>query len=460
MRIEWQIAFWLLMLALFGFGVYLFANVLAPFVAALALGYVLDPIAGRLQKLGLSRLFATLIILSVFVLLLLVVIFGVAPILGRQVVGFAESLPDYATKLQTLVSDEAAVLLQKYGGDWLSQFGFDPASSPDSIQKSLGNFVGEGVRWFGNFLKSIWAGGQALVGVVTLMVITPVVTFYLLLSWPQMTSVLRSLIPPRHRATVFELAGEIDRALAGFLRGQSLVCLFLGLWYGTGLTLVGLNFGFLIGLSAGLLSFIPYVGSLTALIFSAVVAIVQGWPHLGLFWMAMAVVGAGQFLEGNVLSPKLVGGSVGLHPVWLIFALLAFASLFGFTGMILAVPVGGGDRRADPLRGATLQAKRPVPWLCGIPAKTSEKMPHDRAIAARSAASRKPRGRGLSRSAVERAGPGHGPAVARLAAEDAVADRAARGGQEPSRRDLGAPRRRPHFFRPGPEPRPVAGTGA
>ncbi len=338
MRIEWQIAFWLLMLALFGFGVYLFANVLAPFVAALALGYVLDPIAGRLQRLGVSRIFATLIILLVFVLLLLVVIFGVAPILGRQLVGFAESLPGYAAKLQALVSDEAAVLLQKYGGDWLSKFGLDPSSSPDSIQKSLGNFVGQGVQWFGNFLKSIWAGGQALVGVVTLMVITPVVTFYLLLSWPEMVSVLRSLIPPRHRATVFELASEIDRALAGFLRGQSLVCLFLGLWYGTGLTLIGLNFGFLIGLSAGLLSFIPYVGSLTALIFSAVVAIVQGWPHLGLFWLAMAVVGTGQFLEGNILSPKLVGGSVGLHPVWLIFALLAFASLFGFAGMILAVP--------------------------------------------------------------------------------------------------------------------------
>ncbi len=151
--------------------------------------------------------------------------------------------------------------------------------------------------------------------------ITPVVTFYLLVSWPEMVSVIRSLIPPRYRATVFELAAEIDRAIAGFLRGQSLVCLFLGLWYGVGLTLIGLNFGFLIGLSAGFLSFIPYVGSLTALVFSAIVAIVQGWPHLGLFGLAMAWSATGQFLEGNILSPKLVGGSVGLHPVWLIFAL-------------------------------------------------------------------------------------------------------------------------------------------
>jgi predicted PurR-regulated permease PerM len=195
------------------------------------------------------------------------------------------------------------------------------------------------VQFFGNFLKSIWSGGQALVSAVTLIVITPVVTFYLLLSWPEMVSTLRSLIPPRYRPTIFELSEEIDRALAGFLRGQSLVCLFLGLWYGLGFTLIGLNFGFLIGVTAGLLSFIPYVGSSTALIVSAVVAVVQGWPNAGLLGYAAAVWAVGQFLEGNILSPKLVGGSVGLHPVWLIFALLAFASLFGFAGMIVAVPV-------------------------------------------------------------------------------------------------------------------------
>jgi predicted PurR-regulated permease PerM len=164
MRIEWQIAFWLLMLALVGFGVYLFANVLAPFIAALALGYVLDPIAGRLQKLGMSRVVAALIILAFFILLLLIFIFGVAPILGRQLVGLAESLPDYVAKLQSLFSEEAAVLMQKYGGAWLDKFGLETAPSADSIQKSLGNFVGQGVQWIGNFMKSLWSGGQALVG--------------------------------------------------------------------------------------------------------------------------------------------------------------------------------------------------------------------------------------------------------------------------------------------------------
>ncbi|WP_294533695.1 AI-2E family transporter [uncultured Rhodoblastus sp.] len=339
MRIEWQIAFWLMMALLASFGVYLFANVLAPFIAALILGYILDPVVERLQRLGLSRTVAALVILALFLMALLVVVIGIAPILGRQIVGFAESLPYYVAKLQAVVAEETGILLQQYGGEWLGKLGLDSIASADGIQKSLGNFIGQGVQWLGDFLKSLWSGGQALVGVVTLVVITPVVTFYLLLSWPDMVSVIRSLIPPRHRATLSELSAEIDRALSGFLRGQSLVCLFLGLWYGGGLTMIGLNFGFLIGLSGGLLSFIPYVGSMTALVFAAVVAVVQGWPHLGLLGLAMAVVVSGQFLEGNILSPKLVGGSVGLHPVWLIFALLAFASLFGFAGMILAVPL-------------------------------------------------------------------------------------------------------------------------
>jgi predicted PurR-regulated permease PerM len=146
-------------------------------------------------------------------------------------------------------------------------------------------------------------------------------------------------VPLDYRDTVRSLAREIDRALAGFLRGQSLVCLFLGLWYGVGLSAIGLNFGLLIGISAGVFSFVPYVGSLTALFVSTLVAVVQGWPGWGLPVEAITVVLVGQFLEGNILSPWLVGSSIGLHPVWLMFALFAFGDLFGFTGLILAVPV-------------------------------------------------------------------------------------------------------------------------
>jgi predicted PurR-regulated permease PerM len=180
--------------------------------------------------------------------------------------------------------------------------------------------------------------GEALITLVSLLVVTPIVAFYMLLDWHKMIATIDNLIPPRNREIVRTLTRQIDAAVAGFLRGQSLVCLCLGIWYGVGLSLIRLNFGLLIGISAGALSFIPYVGSLTALILSSVVAIVQGWPDWRLLAMSLFVILVGQFLEGNILSPKLVGESAGLHPVWLIFALLAFGSLFGFTGVITAVP--------------------------------------------------------------------------------------------------------------------------
>ena len=172
----------------------------------------------------------------------------------------------------------------------------------------------------------------------SLLIITPVVAFYILVDWSRMVDEIDSWLPLDHRDTLRRIASEINHALAGFIRGQSLVCLFLGLWYSAGLTLIGLESGFLIGVLGGVLSFVPYVGSLTALVLSLGVSLVQGWPSLQLFFLALAVVGAGQFLEGYVLSPKLVGELVGLHPVWLMFALLAFGQLFGFLGLIIAVP--------------------------------------------------------------------------------------------------------------------------
>jgi predicted PurR-regulated permease PerM len=154
-----------------------------------------------------------------------------------------------------------------------------------------------------------------------------------------MVATIDELVPPRHRPEVRAIARDINKALAGFLRGQALVCLFLGLWYSIGLSLLGLEFGFLIGVCAGVLSFVPYVGSITAFVLSIIVATVQGWPDWRLPAEAIGVVGMGLFLDGNVLSPRLVGGSIGVHPVWLMFALLAFGTLFGFTGLLLAAPL-------------------------------------------------------------------------------------------------------------------------
>ncbi len=338
MRLEWQIVFWIGALLLLVLALWLVSGVLLPFAAAVALCYLLNPVADRLEHLGLNRLGATLLIMAAFILILALIVILVIPILWHQLASFIQALPAYVVKIEELVTKLSERLPQDNGATLLERFGFGKDASAD-LRNSTSELVNQAAQWAGTFLKSVWTSGAALIGVLSLLVVTPVVAFYMLLDWRKMIATIDGLVPLRYRQTVRELAREIDAALAGFLRGQSLVCLFLGIWYGAGLSLIGLNFGLLIGISGGLLSFIPYVGSLTALVLSATVAIVQGWPEWRLLALALGVVLSGQFLEGNVLSPKLVGGSVGLHPVWLIFALLAFGSLFGFTGLIAAVPL-------------------------------------------------------------------------------------------------------------------------
>ena len=338
MSVERQVIFWALVLGVLGFALTRLGATVAPFAAGIALGYLLDPLVGQMERLGLNRLGAALIILVVFAATFSVALIVVAPILGNQLIAFADKLPGYAMKLQSLALNEGVTLVNTYLGAWINTLGLGDQLSSDQIQKSIGDFVTQGAQWLINALRGLVSGGAAVFSFLSLLIITPVVAFYILIDWERMIAELDGWLPLDHRDHLRKIAREIDRALAGFIRGQSLVCLFLGLWYGIGLTLVGLDFGFLIGVIAGVLSFVPYVGSLTALVLSIAVSLVQGWPSLKLFFLALAVVVAGQFLEGNVISPKLVGESVGLHPVWLMFALLAFGQLFGFVGLVIAVP--------------------------------------------------------------------------------------------------------------------------
>ncbi|MDE2579642.1 MAG: AI-2E family transporter [Hyphomicrobiales bacterium] len=334
-----RLAPWLAALAAAIAFFYLFSDVLLPFAVGIGLGYLLDPVTGKLQRLGLSRLGAASVILGIFVILLVGVILLLGPVLSRQLSGFVAALPQTIAKLQSVLGSFSDRLAGSWIGEAMARAGINlQGSDAPDVQKAIGDLMAEVVQRAGVFAKTLLSRGAALFSLLSLMVVTPIVAFYIIVDWNKMVSALRSLVPPRFRPDVREIAHEIDQALAGFVRGQSLVCLFLGLWYGVGLSLIGLNFGFLIGASAGVLSFIPYVGSLIALVVSAIVALVQGWPDWHMVAMAVGVVGVGQFLEGNFLSPYLVGHSVGLHPVWLMFALLAFGSLFGFTGLIIAVP--------------------------------------------------------------------------------------------------------------------------
>lgn len=322
-----QVIFWVAALGVVVLLLWLLSEILLPFIAGLAIAYLLTPLADRLERLGMNRLAASLLIIALAVLALVYLILLVAPILGGQLSSLIENIPGDVAKLQSLLSDPSRPWLQKLLGAGFSN------------DKGVSDLVTQGVGWISAFLKSLWSGGRALVSLFSLMVVMPVVAFYLIYDWHRMIATVDGWIPVQHRDTVRMLAREIDGAIAGFVRGQTAVCLILGSFYAVSLTLAGLNFGLLIGLISGLITFIPYVGSLTGLVLALGVAVAQFWPDYSSILMVLGIFLAGQFFEGNVLSPKLVGQSVGLHPVWVIFALLAFGYLFGFVGLLVAVPL-------------------------------------------------------------------------------------------------------------------------
>ncbi len=323
-----QFRFWLASAVVLAVFLYVFSDILLPFVAGMVLAYFLDPVADRLERLGLSRVMATVVILFAFIIVLVLAFVILVPVLASQMADFAGKLPDYLTRLQALITS--------FDPQWLKEkFGVDPAN----LREGLNSLLTSGFGLLTTVFESIWNSGKALVSIVSLFVVTPVVAFYMLLDWDRMVATVDNWVPRDHVRTVRQIAADINTATAGFVRGQGTLCLVLGAMYAIGLTLTGLNFAILIGLFAGLISFIPYVGSLTGLVLAVGVAFVQFWPNWGMVVAVAAVFFVGQFIEGNILSPKLVGKSVGLHPVWLMFALFAFGALFGFVGLLVAVPV-------------------------------------------------------------------------------------------------------------------------
>jgi predicted PurR-regulated permease PerM len=324
---ERQVVFWLAALAVIVLLLWLLSQILLPFVAGAAIAYLLTPVTDRFERLGVNRLAAALSMITLVVMAIVLLILLVAPILGGQLSSFIDNIPGYVTRLQSLLSDPSRPWLQKILG------------ASFSADKSVGDLVTQGVGWLTTFLQSLWSGGRALFSLFSLVVVTPVVAFYLIYDWHRMLRTADSWIPVNQRETVRQLAREVDAAIAGFVRGQTAVCLILGSFYAVALTLSGLNFGLLIGLISGVITFIPYVGSMTGLILALGVAVAQFWPDYSSILMVLGIFLVGQFLEGNLLAPKLVGESVGLHPVWLIFALLAFGYLFGFVGLLVAVPL-------------------------------------------------------------------------------------------------------------------------
>ena len=328
MTLQRQLSFWFAALLLLIGCLWLLGDIMLPFILGLVLAYFLDPVADMLERWGLPRLAATAIILACSILVLSLLILLLAPMLGDQIGRFAERLPGHITTLVALFDDAAPEWLKNI----LDRADLNmPEASSDIATKAAG--------WIATVLGSIWSGGLAIVNLLSLIVVTPIVIFYMLNDWDRMVAKVDDWLPREHLETIRGLARDVDTALAGFIRGQGTVCMVLGIFYAVALIAVGLNFGLLIGLAAGLLSFIPYVGSIIGVVLSIGIALVQFWPDWFAVLLVAGIFAVGQFVEGNFLSPKLVGDRIGLHPVWLMFALFAFGYLFGFAGLLLAVPL-------------------------------------------------------------------------------------------------------------------------
>ena len=327
MTAQRQLIYWAIGLIVFVAALHLLRGILLPFVAGMGLAYLLDPVADRLERAGLGRGFATSLIIGLALLLFALTLVFVLPLLGQQLARLASLIPQAIAEIETLLENPDS---------WLSTI----LGEQISLDGQMSDIVKQSVGWLAAVIKSLWSGGMALLSLISLFVVTPVVAFYLLVDWDHMVANLDRWLPRDHAATIRQIMTDIDGSIAGFLRGQSMVCLILAIFYMLGLTAAGLDFGLLIGFTSGAISFIPYVGSTVGLVLSVGMAIAQTWP--GIDWLFVALIAGvfavGQFFEGNILSPRMIGGSVGLHPVALMFALFAFGYLFGFVGMLVAVP--------------------------------------------------------------------------------------------------------------------------
>lgn len=326
MSYERRALYWLIFAAVLGALIYFLSSVLLPFVAGLGLAYILDPVAHRVMRLGLPRSAAAAILTIAVVIGFLALIVLIAPVVERQALAFIQNLPKYIETMR----EQAIQMIAALKGNLV-------AADVVKVQEQIGEAAGKAAGWLVGGLGAIFGGGVALLNLIALLAITPVVTFYMLRDWPIIIERVDSWLPRGHAPALRDMAHEIDRRLAGFARGQAIVCAILAVYYATALSLVGLEFGLVIGIVIGLISYIPFVG----LVIGAVLSIGLALLQFGLgqeTWLIAGLFIAAHLIDQNFLTPKLVGNRIGLHPVWVIFAMFAGGHLFGVVGVLLAIP--------------------------------------------------------------------------------------------------------------------------
>ena len=318
---------WVVIFVIFFYLLYILRSVLMPFVAGILLAYLLDPVVEKLQKLKMSRLWATLVVCLLAILIIVPALVFLGGMIENQVSLLLQATPKYLRLIMDKVKPAIESLLEKFPD--LKNSGFE-----DMVKGNISN----GLKFVGKVLTKLLSNSFAFINLLSLILIMPIVTFYMLRDWGAFVKKFEELLPKKSKKRILDVMQEINKIIAGFIRGQISVCLILGAFYSIGLKLVGLELGLLVGFIAGVISFIPYVGSITGFVLGVVLAFAQYGDITHVLYV-VGVFMAGQFLEGNFLTPKLVGESVGLHPVWVMFALLAGGVLLGFLGLMLAVPL-------------------------------------------------------------------------------------------------------------------------
>ena len=318
-----QIKYWTIAAAILLIFLWLLGDILLPFILGAAIAYLLDPIVDRLERLGTGRVLGTTLILVAAFFVLFFIFLLLIPLVTDQFRLLAKAAPDLVNSVQALVLNQIASI----------------APESEAVNSTVSKLSTMAQEKLGIIFGSVMASAISLIDIIMLMVITPVVAVYLLVDWDRILGKINELLPLDHAPVIRSLASEIDSKLSAFVRGMIAVCLVLGIYYATALTIIGLEFGLIIGLIAGLVSFIPYVGALLGGILAIGLALMQFWGDFQAVALVIGIFIVGQIFEGNILTPKLVGNSVGLHPVSLILALSLFGAFFGFVGLLLAVPV-------------------------------------------------------------------------------------------------------------------------
>lgn len=307
--------------------VYVLNSVLMPFIASMVLAYLADPLSNYFQRLGMRRTLAVCLVFLILLIVLTASLLILIPLIVQQIKQLGDAVPGIFSWVENVLAPQVQ--------EWT---GYDLRGELTNVREVLVENWRDAGGYLAQALGHIGRSGMAFMTWITYIALIPVVTFYLLLDWNRMLSNIASLVPRQWASDTFRLARRCDEVLSSFLRGQLLVMLCLGVIYATGLTLMGLNFGLLIGFVAGLVSFVPFLGFIVGIAVALIVALFQ----YGTWWAILGVImvfSIGQAAESVILQPKLLGDKIGLHPVAVIFAVLAGGNLFGFTGVLLALPV-------------------------------------------------------------------------------------------------------------------------